>query len=165
MTIYYVCRAASLTELELSQTEDERVACDIVTAANVHEDLGIDLVAIEADSKNGTYAQLKDAVLYSMELTESNMAIWEKEAKKIFKYLLGPVEDNNRLWGAFGVLSTEMDDYENACEQSDHFNSLGKGFAYTITAHYDDKMFEEQNVFKSIMEDLYDIQEIKTVTN
>ena len=165
MTTYYVCRAACLRELELSQTEDERMACDIVSAACVYEDLGSDLVAIEAESKNGTYAQLKGVTLYSMELNESNMEIWKNEGEKIHEYLLGPAEDNNRLWAAFGMLDAEMDDFENTCEQSDHFDDLGKGFSYAITSHFDEKIHEEQSLFASIMQDLYEIEEIKTVNS
>lgn len=164
MTTYYVCRAASLTELELSQTEDERMACDIVSAACVYEDLGSDLVAIEADSENGTYAHLKGGAMYTMELTESNMAIWKSEGKKIHEYLLGPADDDNQLWRAFGALDTAMDDYENTCEQSEHFNGLGKGFSYAITSHIDEKIHEEMMDFANVMEDLFAIEEIKTVT-
>ena len=164
MTTYYVCRAASLTELELSQTKDERMACDIVSAACVYEDLGSDLVAIKADSENGTYAHLKGAALYTMELTESNMAIWKSEGKKIHEYLLGPADDDNQLWRAFGALDAAMDDYENTCEQSEHFNGLGKGFSYAITSHIDEKIHEEMMDFANVMEDLFAIEEIKTVT-
>lgn len=164
MTTYYVCRAASLTELELSQTKDERMACDIVSAACVYEDLGSDLVAIEADSENGTYAHLKGAALYTMELNESNMAIWKNEGEKIHEYLLGPADDDNQLWRAFGTLDAAMDDYENTCEQSEHFNGMGKGFSYAITSHIDEKIHEEMMDFATVMEDLFAIEEIKTVT-
>jgi len=164
MTIYYICRAADLTDLELLQTEEEQLACEIVIAASIYDDLSMDLVAVEADSENGTYAQLKGAVMYSMELTEANIEIWKEEGEKIYEYLLGPENDNSRLWGAFGMLDAEMDDFENTCEQSDHFDDLGKGFSYAITSHLDEKIHEEQSLFASIMQDLYEIEEIKTVT-
>lgn len=163
MTIYYICHAADLTDLELSQTVDERLACDIVRAACVYEDLGSDLVAIEANSKNGTYAQLKGTAMYSMELTDSNMEIWKKEGEKIYEYLLGPENDNSRLWGAFGMLDAAMDSYENTCEQSEHFNDLSKGFAYAITSQLDEKIHEEMGYFATVMQDLYAIEEITTV--
>jgi len=140
------------------------MACDIVSAACVYEDLGSDLVAIKADFENGTYAHLKGAALYTMELTESNMAIWESEGKKIYEYLLGPADDDNQLWQAFGALDAAMDDYENTCEQSEHFNGLGKGFSYAITSHIDEKIHEEMMDFANVMEDLFAIEEIKTVT-
>jgi len=165
MTIYYICRVADLTDLELLQTADERLACEIVIAASIYDELNMDLVAVEADSENGTYAQLKGAVMYSMELTEENIEIWKKEGIKIYKYLLGPAEDNSRLWGAFGMLDAAMDDYESNCEQSDHFNSLGRGFADAVTTQFDENIREEQSDFASIMQDLYEIEEIKTVTS
>jgi hypothetical protein len=165
MTIYYICRADELADLNLYQNDDEKIACDIVISACIYDDLNMNLVAVEADSENGTYAQLKGAALYSMELTAVNLAAWKEEGEKIYGYLLGPDEGKSRLWVAFSLFLAEIEDYENIPKNSSCFNELGKDFSYEVFINFDENMSRKQTVFASIMEDLYLIEELKTVTN
>jgi hypothetical protein len=165
MTIYYICRAADLIDLELSQTEEERLACEIVSAAYMYEERVTDLLAIEADSENGTFAQLKGAALFTTELTAENIQIWQKEGEKIYEYLLGPAEENCRLWSAFGLLGSEMENYEGLCGESTVFDSLGLGLSNAMMMYMDENIREEQSAFSGILKDLYAIEEIKTVTS
>ena len=165
MTIYYICRADDLADLNLSQSDDEKTACEIVIAASIYTDLAIDLVAVEADSENGTYVQLKGAALYSMELTAVNLAVWKAEGEKIYGYLLGPDEGKSRLWGAFGLLLAEIEDYENIPKNSNYFNQLGEDLSYEVLVNFDESMRRNQTAFASIMEDLYLIEDLRTVTS
>lgn len=165
MTIYYICRADDLTDLNLSQNDREQIACDIVIAACIYDELSFELVAVEADSENGTYAQLKGAALYSMELTAINLAAWKAEGEKIYGYLLGPDEGKSRLWGAFSLLLDEIEKYENIHKDSDYFNDLGEDLSHEVLIHFDENIRRKQTTFASIMEDLYEIEEIKTVTS
>ena len=165
MTTYYICRAEDVTDLELSQTDEEQLACEIVAAARVDEEIPDDLVAIEADSENGTYAQLKGVALFSVELNASNIEIWKTEGEKIYKYLVGPDVGNGRLWGAYGVLCAEIECYEGMCDETTHFNDLATGFADSIATQVCENIQQEQSAFGSIIEKLYSVEEIKTVTS
>lgn len=165
MTIYYICPADELADLNLCQNDDEKSACDIVVAACIYDDLNIDLVAVEAESENGTYAQLKGAALYSMELTAVNLAVWKAEGEKIYGYLLGPDEGKSRLWGVFGLLLAEIEDYETIPKNSSYFNDLGEDLSYEILINFDENMRRKQTAFASIMEDLYSIEELRPVTS
>jgi hypothetical protein len=165
MTIYYICRAADVTDLELSQTFEEQLACEIVTAARIYDEISVDLLAIKADSENGMYAQIKGAALFSMELNDSNIQIWQTEAQRIYEYLLGPAEENSRIWSAFGTLHAEMEDFEALCNQSKNFNELAEDFSSFVASQIDESIREEQSAFADIMEDLYSIEELKTVTS
>ena len=163
MTTYYICRAEDVTDLELSQTDEEHLACEIVAAAQVDDEIADDLVAIEADSENGTYAQLKGVALFSVELNASNIEIWKTEGEKIYKYLVGPDVGNGRLWGAYGVLFAEIGRYEGMCDETNHFNELARGFADCIASEVSDNIRQEQSTFAAVIEKLYTVQKIKTV--
>jgi len=165
MTTYYVCRAEDVTDLELSQTVEAQLACEIVAAARADDEIADDLVAIESDSENGTYAQLKGVALFSLELNASNIEIWKTEGEKIYKYLVGPDMGDGRLWGAFGVLCAEIGCYEGMCDETTHFNDLAKGFADCIASELSDNIRQEQSAFAAVIEKLYSVEEIKTVTS
>ena len=51
MTTYYVCRAEHVNDLELSQTVEAQLACEIVAAARADDEIAEDLVAIESNSE------------------------------------------------------------------------------------------------------------------
>ena len=165
MTIYYICSADDLADKELSQTNDEQIACEILKAARVRDEIWLDLLAIDANSANGTYAQLKDTALYSIELTAANIQIWQTEGAKIFEYLLCPDWNDGRLWCASRGLGSEMEDYEWICRRSSHFNRLPKKNSLSLTSQLDENIREEQSAFIAIMDDLYAIKEIKPVTS
>jgi hypothetical protein len=165
MTIYYICRADDLADLNLSQSDDEQLACEITIAADMYDDINTDLLAVEADSKNGTYAYIKGAALYSLDLTSSNIQIWKAEGEKIYEYLLGPEYSKSRFWGAYGALAAEIGCYEAICEKSIRFNSLSKGFSYAVTSTVEEHIREQQIAFVAILEELYEISEIKAVTS
>ncbi len=165
MTIYYICRTDDLADLNLPQDDDMQIACDIVIAACIYDDLSMNLVAVEAESENGTYAQLKGATLYSMELTAESLAVWKAEGQKIYGYLLEPEEDKSRLWRAFDLFFAEIKAYENIPKSSSCFNELGEDLSYEILINFDENMRRKQTAFASIMEDLYSIEELRPVTS
>ena len=164
MTFYYICRADGLTDLELSQTQEERLACEILKAACIYDEIRTDLLAVPADSENGSYAQLKGAALYSLELTSSNIELWENYGRKIFLYLLAPEDDCSQLWAAYYSLSLAISEYEELCANSSVFEDLADGFADSIEVHLDENIREEQSSFATIMEDVYKIEELKLVS-
>ena len=161
MTIYYICSADDLADKELSQTNDEQIACEILKAARVRDEIWLDLLAIDANSANGTYAQLKGAALYSMELDSSGIELWESFGRKIFEYLLAPTEEYSRLWAAYSPLSIAIGEYEQVCGESSVFEELAAGLAESVEMQLDDNIREEQNTFANIMEDIYQIEELK----
>jgi hypothetical protein len=165
MTIYYICCAADLTDLELSQTEEARLACEIISAAYMYEERVTDLLAIEADSENRTYAQLKGVALCSIELNAPNLHIWRTEGRKIFEYLLDPLDDDNRVWSAYGTLHAALDDYEGLCDQSSVFNGLGEGLLDAVSAYLHDNLHEERANFAKILKRVYQIQQLDVVSS
>ncbi len=165
MTIYYICRASDLAVLNLSQTSEERLACEIISAAFIFEERASDLLAVEADSENGTYAQLKGVTQFSMELTASNIQIWKTEGEKIYEYLLGPGEENSRIWSAYGMLNSEIESYEDLCGNSTAFDGLGMGLSNAMMLYMDENIREEQNAFSEVLKDLYVIEEVDVVSS
>ena len=161
MTNYYICRASDMTDLNVSQNNNEQLACEITKAARIYDEITTELVAIDANSENGMYAQLKGAALYSMELDSSGIELWESYGRKIFEYLLAPTEEFSRLWAAFSPLSIAIGEYEQVCGESSVFEELAAGFAESVEMQLDDNIREEQNTFANIMEDVYQIDELK----
>lgn len=165
MTFYYICRADGLNDLELSQTEEERLACEILKAACIYDEIRSDLLAVPADSDNGSYAQLKGAALYSLELTSFNIELWENYGRKIFLYLLATEDDYSQLWTAYFSFSRVISEYKELCVNSSVFEDLAGGFADSMEVHLDENICEEQNSFATIMEDVYKIEELKLVSS
>jgi hypothetical protein len=165
VTIYYICKASDLAVLELSQTSEEHLACEIISAAFIFEERASSLLAIEADSENGTYAQLKGVTQFSMELTISNIHIWKTEGVKIYEYLLGPGEEKSHLWGAFGILNNEIENYEELCGESTAFDGLGMGLSNAMMLYMNENIREEQTAFSEVLKNLYAIEEIDVVSS
>ena len=165
MAVYYVCSADDLAGLELAQTDEEQLACKIIIAADVYSDIDTELLAIKVDSEHGTYASLKGAAMYSVELNASNIQIWKTEAEKIHAYLLGPQYDKGHFWRAYSVLADEIGRYDAICDQSTHFAGLSKGFSYTVTSRVEECIREEQILFVNLLKTLYSIEEIKAVAS
>ena len=165
MTVYYVCSADDLAGLELAQNDEEQLACKIVIAADVYGDIDTELLAIKADSEHGTYASLKSAAMYSIEVNASNIQIWKTEAEKIHEYLLGPQYDNGHFWRVYRLLAAEIGRYDAICDQSTHFAGLSKEFSYTVTSQVEESIREEQILFVNLLKTLYSIDEIKAVAS
>ncbi len=164
MTTYYICRFANLKELELVQASDEQLASKIAGAAWACEETDVDTVAIRADSENGTYAYLKGAALLSMELTASNIQIWQEEGKRIYDYLHG-AQEGGRIWEAFGTFFCEIDSYEGFCDQSKGFEGLGAGLVNAVCDYINDNIREERNEFAKILKRMYEIQQLNVVSS
>jgi|GEM_PF-5540541 len=165
MTTYYICRDYDVAELNIAQDNEQKLACEIIKAARIYDEIKSELVAIYADSENGTYAQLKNTALYSMKLDSSGIELWETYGRRIFDYLLDPTEDCSELWSAYGVLSSTISEYEELCAESSAFSDLAEGFAESMDVHLDENIREEQSTFAGIMEDVYEIEEINLVTS
>ena len=165
MTIYYICRADDLADLELPQSDEELLACEIVIAADVFDDIKAELLAINADSENGTYAYLRGAALYSVELNASNIQIWKTEAEKIHEYLLGNEYGEGHLWQASRVMSDEVDDYESICKKTRNFRLLAKGFSHALASFHETEIRGEKMYFVKLLKSLYSIDEIKAVAS
>ena len=161
MTVFYICKSKGLKELKISQSQNQKLACDITKAAIFFDEIKEKLIAIDVEAVEVSFANLKDLALYSMELTQDGIELWQDHGVKIYEYLFPSEDESSLLLDAYSNLSMEISEYESLCSESSEFEDLGVGLGEYMETKLDDNIREEQGGYVTILWDFYKIKDLR----
>lgn len=161
MKNYYVYEDKNKIALDISQDEQQKLACEIVSATIHFGEISNDLIAIDAKTANISYYLLKGIALYSIELTQDGIDLWGDYGRTIHSYLLGSTDNQAELWNAFIRFEYMLNEFESICDETGIFEDIGVNLSVTMESHFDEYLSRDQYQFTCIVEEYYKIQELK----
>lgn len=165
MKNYYVYEDKNKINLDIRQDEFQKLACEIVNNTSFFGEHNDDLIAIDAKTTNTSYYLLKGITLYSIELTQDGINLWDNYGRTIHSYLLGSTDNQAELWNAFNRFEYMLSEFESICDETGIFEDIGVNLSVTMESHFDEYLSRDQYQFTCIVEEYYKIQELKNTVN
>lgn len=165
MKNYYVYEDKNKIALDISQDEQQKLACEIVSATIHFGEISNDLIAIDAQTANTSYYLLKGIALYSIELTQDGINLWGDHGRTINSYLLGSSDNQSDIWHAFNRFESVLNEFESICNETSVFEDVGVNISGIMESFLDEYLSRDQYQFTCIVEEYYKIQELKNTVN
>jgi hypothetical protein len=165
MKNYYVYEDKNKIALDIPQDEQQKLACEIVSATIYFGEISNDLIAIDAKTANTSYYLLKGIALYSIELTQDGINLWGDHGRTINSYLLGSLDNQSDIWHAFNRFESVLNEFESICNETSVFEDIGVNISGIMESFLDEYLGRDQYQFTCIVEEYYKIQELKNTVN